>query len=361
MGSGIERATPPAGSIRERDGVNGMRNCGQRFNVFSLRKQGLAMALALAIGLFLQSADLRAELFFRGVEQVNGQQRWSAIKRYASPADTVYPRVQPGAAEEVRVFLSGAITRADLDGATVLMTLLKSGKQKVAGNTVWLASNGGDIDTGMELGRLLRKAGIYTFVGKNDQCMSACVFAFMGGERRGVAGRLGIHRPFFPFTQESPDRPARFRHLQKTLKDYVEEMDFPASLYEAVMLVPPETMQILTAADLKRFYLEGISPSSEDLADAAAARRLELSMGQYLQRKAKLPACTFAVTGCDGRVQDSTASGSAPDAPGQLDRTESAAVDRRAGPDAGGSQGAGTGRGKVRGGPSKRQSGLTPG
>jgi len=84
-------------------------------------------------------------------------------------------------------------------------------------------------------------------------------------------------------------------------------------------------------------------------------------MGQSLKYKAKLPACTFAVTGCDGRVQDTTASGSAPDAPSQLDRTESAAVDRATGPDADGSQGAGTGRGKVRGGPAKRQSGLTPG
>ncbi len=319
------------------------------------------MVLALALGLFLQSADLRAELFFRGVEQVNGQQRWSAIKRYASPVDTAYPRAQPGAAEEVRVFLSGTITRADLDGATVLMNLLKGGKQKIVGNTVWLASNGGDIDTGMELGRLLRKAGIYTFVGKNDQCMSACVFAFMGGERRGVAGRLGIHRPFFPFTQESPDRPARFRHLQKTLKDYVEEMDFPASLYEAVMLVPPETMQILSAADLKRFYLEGISPSSEDLADAAAARWLDLSMGQYLQRKAKVPACSLSVAGCDGRLQDATASGAAPHAPGPVERSESATVDRWPGPGAGGSQGAGSERGRTNGGRAKSRSGLPPG
>ena len=101
-------------------------------------------------------------------------------------------------AEEVRVFLTGDITRADMDGAEVLARLLKSGKQKISGNTVWLASNGGDIDTGMDLGRLLRKLGIFTFIARNDQCLSACVFAFMGGERRGVAGRLGIHTHIFP-------------------------------------------------------------------------------------------------------------------------------------------------------------------
>lgn len=43
------------------------------------------------------------------------------------------------------------------------------------------------------------------------------------------------------------------------------------------MLVPPESMQIVAPADLRRFYLEGISPLSEDMADAASARRLGIS------------------------------------------------------------------------------------
>src|SRR6185436_8052876 len=104
---------------------------------------------------------------------------------------------------------------------------------------------------------------------------------------------LGIHRPYFPFTDNTPDRPARFRHLQLTLKAYIEEMDFPDSLYEAVMRVPPESMQIVSPADLRRFYLEGISPSTEDGLDAASARRRNLSMFEYLKRKAAAPACVF--------------------------------------------------------------------
>jgi hypothetical protein len=164
----------------------------------------------------------------------------------------------------------------------------------------------------------VRKLGVFTLVGKNDQCMSACVFAFMGGERRSVTGRLGIHRPYFPFTQDSPDRPAKFRHLERTLKEFVEELDFPVSLYEAVMLVPPESMQIVTPADLKRFYLEGISPLSEDMADSSAARRVGLSMFDYLQRKARSPGCAFFDAGegrCEGKVLEAAVSGSAADEP----------------------------------------------
>jgi hypothetical protein len=45
-------------------------------------------------------------------------------------------------------------------------------------------------------------------------------------------------------------------------------------------------MKILTPVELKTYFLEGISPSSEDLADAAAARHLGLSMIDYLKVKA---------------------------------------------------------------------------
>ena len=300
----------------------GKQVLGNWFSGRALREHRAAAAAVVLLVLALQCFGLRAELLFRSAEQVNGQQSWSPIRKYSNPSDTAYARVSFGAtaqAEEVRVFLTGEITRADVTSAEVLVRLLQSGKQKISGNAVWLASNGGDIDSSMEVGRLLRKWGIFTFIAKNDQCFSACVFAFMGGERRSVAGRLGIHRPYFSYTQDSPDRQSRFRNLQRVVKAYVEEMDFPASLYEAVMLVPPESMQILAPADLKKFYLEGISPSSEDAADAASARRLNLPMLEYLQLKAKAPTCAFpaAETGrCDAKLQETAATGGAADVPG---------------------------------------------
>ncbi len=244
------------------------------------------------------------------------QQRWSAIKAYSNPLDMPYARYAARgaglAAEEVRVFVSGNITRADKLGAEVMADMIATGRQKLSGNTVWFSSDGGDIDAAMDMGRLLRRLGVFAVIDKNDQCMSACVFAFMGGERRSVGGRLGIHRPFFPHTQDLPDRQARVRHMQKILKDYVEEMDFPSSLYEAVMLVPPESVRILAAAELKNYFLDGISPSSEDLADAATARHLNLSMAEYLKRKANAPACNALLAasgGCESRMQGTVPGG----------------------------------------------------
>ena len=61
---------------------------------------------------------------------------------------------------------------------------------------VLLDSQGGYVIASMELGRVFRRIGAATVVA--NQCLSACVYAFMGGVKR-VAPRgalLGIHRMF---------------------------------------------------------------------------------------------------------------------------------------------------------------------
>jgi hypothetical protein len=250
----------------------------------------IIVATLLLFALALQCVDSRAELLFRSGVQKNGQQKWSALKNYGNPSDIVYPRTRadgtPAPAEEVQVFLQGYISSEDVHAEKVMEELIKNGRQKIAGNVVSLASNGGEVDAAMELGRLLRKLGVSTVVAQGENCLSSCVFAFMGGDRRTVAGSLGIHRPYFSSTREVPDRRIYYRQLQKKLQEYIDELDFPQSLYEAVMAVPPESVSVLGQAELKRFYLEGMSPSTQDEVDAASARDLGISVLDYLQRKA---------------------------------------------------------------------------
>jgi hypothetical protein len=98
------------------------------------------VATLLLFALALQCIELRAELLFRSAEPKDGQQHWSALKKYASSVDTAYPRTladgTQAPAEEVQVFLYGYITSEDVYGAKVLENLLKKGRQKIAGNIV---------------------------------------------------------------------------------------------------------------------------------------------------------------------------------------------------------------------------------
>jgi hypothetical protein len=296
------------------------------------------VATLLLFALVLQCSELRAELLFRSAERKDGQQHWSALKQYANSTDTAYPRTLADGTqvpvEEVQVFLNGYITSEDVYGAKVMESLLKKGSQKIAGNIVSFASNGGEVDASMELGRLLHKLGVSTVVARGEQCMSSCVFAFMGGDRRTVAGRIGIHRPYFSSTREVPDRRIIYRQLQKRLQEYMEELDFPLSLYEAVMAVPPESVSMLTPAELKRFYLEGMSPSTQDEADAASARALDISVVEYLQRKALAQPCA-GVRDANGPCEATAAGGGAADRPGSRQKDDMASGTGAAGSVAG--------------------------
>jgi hypothetical protein len=58
-------------------------------------------------------------------------------------------------------------------------------------------SGGGSEPDGLELGRLIRKAGLSTRIPAGAMCASACADAFLGGVSRRVdkGGRYGIHMP----------------------------------------------------------------------------------------------------------------------------------------------------------------------
>ena len=202
-------------------------------------------------------------------------------------------------------------------------SLLKKGKQKISGNVVSFASNGGEVDAAMELGRLLRKLGVSTAVPAGDQCLSSCVFAFMGGDRRTVAGKIGIHRPYFTSTREVPDRRLHYRQLQKKLQEFIDELDFPLSFYEAVMAVPPESVSLLAPADLKKFYLEGMSPSTQDEVDATSARERGITVVEYLHEKAQAQPCVGAHEAAPCAAAVAAASAAAPPARRQSDESAS--------------------------------------
>ena len=178
-----------------------------------MHASGLGVTVAMLLFSFLlQPIEPKAELLFRSA--AHGQPHSSALRNYATPSDTAHLRGltdgAQAAAEEVQVFLHGYITSADVYGARVMESLLKNGKQRIAGNVVSFASNGGEVEAAMELGRVLRKLGVTAVVAEGDQCLSSCVFAFMGGDRRTVAGRIGIHRPYFTSSRDVPDRRARW-------------------------------------------------------------------------------------------------------------------------------------------------------
>ncbi len=87
-----------------------------------------------------------------------------------------------------------------------------AGQTDPYGNTIlWMNSDGGNFDAGIALGDAISELHIFTVVGPGDRCLSACAFAFMGGQAQisedgtttptrevHTEGVLGFHAPSLP-------------------------------------------------------------------------------------------------------------------------------------------------------------------
>jgi ATP-dependent protease ClpP protease subunit len=182
--------------------------------------------------------------------------------------------------------ISGEITSLDLNQVKNIV------QRKGAWDRLYfrLNSSGGDIYAAMEIGKLIRKARGECVVPKGEKCYSACVFVLAGAVKRFVAGEVGIHRPYSTYVgkRDYESTQNEYRRTETAVRVYLREMNLPAQLFEAMVVVPPEKIRILSDKELEAFGLSGTDPVEQDTEDATDASKYGISKTEYLLRKASV-------------------------------------------------------------------------
>jgi hypothetical protein len=142
-------------------------------------------------------------------------------------------------------------------------------------DVVVLNSPGGRVVASMRLGAALRKLRAAVIVARFDagdgldfpsagRCMSACVYALMGGARRVVppASQLGIHRMSSQdsggalgrlFTHASPSYASD--DMVAALAGYAAQMGVSPTVIRVAERIPPEEIHIVSSAEQRRWRL----------------------------------------------------------------------------------------------------------
>lgn len=180
--------------------------------------------------------------------------------------------------------LSGEISRGDLETLGAALSRAQANKKDIA---VRLNSPGGDFQTAIALGRLMRSAGAHAVGGNADDCMSSCVMLLAGATFRGHAGRVGIHRPYRMSTAPSSvsDMKKEFDSWGSEARAFLTDVNVSTRLWDEMIRTPPEQVRILSDAELINFGLKGEDPVSEEITDSTNARYYGVSKGEYLKRK----------------------------------------------------------------------------
>jgi hypothetical protein len=120
---------------------------------------------------------------------------------------------------------------------------------------VRLASPGGNLVGSLQLGQAFREFNATVIVGKGARCISACVYAFLGGAtRRVIGGRIGVHR-FRPEGEDS-DRDFPTVLVQRAtgvLTQYVTDMGADPELIKLAMGISPPAVHFFDAGELRRY------------------------------------------------------------------------------------------------------------
>ena len=155
-------------------------------------------------------------------------------------------------------------------------------------HVLYLNNIGGGVYDAMEIGRHISETDTTAIV--RGDCLSACVFVLAGATNRYVYGRVGIHRPYNTFTGNIDRKEAqqRYTKLQNDAQNYFREMNIPDTLYDAMVVVLPQDMKILTENELWYFLLNRTDPVASEIYSAKQAAKYGITIDKYLFRMSQI-------------------------------------------------------------------------
>lgn len=197
-------------------------------------------------------------------------------------AEVSYERVS----KAVQINVDGRIDSKTL--ASVRLALQKAAEENPSRIFVGLNSEGGDVVSAMQIGRLIRKARAWIIVPGDSVCASACVLIAAGGTRRFFVGPVIIHRPYASQTsnQSLSDSQETFDRVGDVVKSYLREMNVSATLWDRMVAIPPSEGRAMPKGELDEVLLLGEDPVEEEQVRQKRAKRMGITPEEYVHREA---------------------------------------------------------------------------
>ena len=169
-----------------------------------------------------------------------------------------------------------------------------------------LDSPGGSVNAAIAIGQAIRELNpVQVTVQTPSSCLSSCVLLLAGGVTRAVYGRVGIHRPYidddraFTVAGQKPS----YAGIEKNVKTYLNSVNVPTSLYDAMFRIPPAQVRFLTEQEMQEFNLNEDDPYYKEARDAEQAKKVGLSKSEYQRRYDACSKMTSEqVTNCFNRL-----------------------------------------------------------
>jgi hypothetical protein len=136
-------------------------------------------------------------------------------------------------------------------------------------------SSGGHVEDAIVAGDSMAESHWTIWIREDAVCHSACVLVLAGGDKRLVAGKVGVHR-IIRLQSQATSRAELNRELSEVhsqIESYLERNGAAAAVADLMMTIPNRSLRLLSADELAAFGLSGANAAQDDLERIRLARR----------------------------------------------------------------------------------------
>jgi len=143
------------------------------------------------------------------------------------------------------------------------VSLFSKAIQSSGAGVVTFDSGGGSTHAAMQIGRIIRAFGLYTYQERKMECASACSLAFLGGKVRfAEPGSIGVHRSSFSAGDalNRDDAVSVIQESTANILTYLREMGVDAGLLEFALRYDQSDIRYLSASEMRDLNVTNYAP-----------------------------------------------------------------------------------------------------
>jgi hypothetical protein len=179
-----------------------------------------------------------------------------------------------------------------------LLKKLKNDGFQLKNNAIVFDTKGGNSHAAQSIGRIIRERRLNTFLAKDAECGSACIYALIGGVVRNVYGEVTVHRS--SYSDEVPlEKIKKFTDWgDASIYKHIYEMGINSQLATAIFATPHWTRRVITKSELDAWSINGMDRIYEEFSVRNLASETETSVDDVQTRLLSM------INNCDSQVRD---------------------------------------------------------
>jgi hypothetical protein len=179
-----------------------------------------------------------------------------------------------------------------------LLKNLKNDGFQLKNNAIMFDTKGGNTHAAQSIGKIIRERRLNTFLAKDAECGSACIYALIGGVVRNVYGEVTVHRSSYNDTVPL-EKIKKFTDLgDAEVYKYIYEMGISSQLATAILATPHWTRRLITKSELDAWSINGMDRMYEEFSARNLASETKTSVDDVHRYLGSM------INNCEDQVRD---------------------------------------------------------